>query len=196
MQNLILGLTAAGFLGIAVGCILGLTPVLCHALTPIVEFMRAVPAVTVLPIALLLLGLSPEARISVVVYGSIWPILLNTIDGVRSVDPVVLDVAQSYRVPRWRRLILIVLPAASPQIMAGLRTALSLGITLIVLSELFGSTNGIGYSILQAQRDYEPTGVWAGILLLGIVGYGANMALRVVESILLGWHRQMIAGQR
>lgn len=196
LTNLAAGFIIASLVGVMIGFVLGLTPMLWRVTLPIVEFFRAVPAVTVLPILLLLFGLTPETRVSVVVYGCLWPVLLNTIDGVRSVDPLVKDVARSYQVSRSVWLSRIVLPAAAPQIVAGMRTALSLGITLIILSELIGATNGIGYTILQAQRRFEPTELWAGILLLGLLGYLSNVAFRVVESRLLRWHHTMHAGTR
>jgi ABC-type nitrate/sulfonate/bicarbonate transport system permease component len=83
----------------------------------------------------------------------------------------------------------IILPAASPQIIAGMRTALSIGITVIVFSEMVGSSNGIGYQILAAQRSFAVPDMWAGMILLGILGYLLNVAFRAFEHVVLGWHR-------
>jgi ABC-type nitrate/sulfonate/bicarbonate transport system permease component len=140
---------------------------------------------------LLLLGIGPEMKITLIAYGTVWPILLNTADGVRAVDPVIIDVASSYRVRRRDRLMYIVLPAASPQIVAGMRSALSIGITVIIFSEMVGSTNGIGFQILSAQRSFAVPDMWAGIVLLGILGYLLNLAFRGFELYLLRWHRGM-----
>jgi sulfonate transport system permease protein len=191
LENLAAGFAIATVAGIVFGVALGLLPILSDALAPAVEFLRAVPGVALLPAALLLLGIGPGMKISLIAYGTVWPILLNTIDGVRGIDPVVVDVASSYRMRRRDRLVRIILPAASPQIVAGMRTALSIGITVIIFSEMIGSTNGIGFQILSAERNFAVSDMWAGIVLLGILGYLLNLAFRGFESYLLRWHRGM-----
>jgi sulfonate transport system permease protein len=191
LENLIGGLAVAAAAGIVFGLALGLLPVVVDALAPAIEFLRAVPGVALLPAALLLLGIGPQMKISLIAYGTVWPILLNTIDGVRGVDPVVTEVAASFRVRRRDRLVRIVLPAASPQIIAGMRSALSIGITVVIFSEMVGSTNGIGFQILSAERSFAVPSMWAGIVLLGILGYLLNLAFRGFEGYALRWHRGM-----
>ena len=191
LANLAVGLIIATVIGIGVGMMLGLLPVLSDAVAPTMEFLRAVPGVALLPAALLLLGLGPSMKISLIAYAAIWPILLNTADGVRAVDPTVLDVAAAYQVRRRDRIWRIILPAAGPAIITGLRTALSIGITVIIFSEMFGSTNGIGFQILAAQRNFAVSDMWGGIILLGILGYLLNVAFRGLEAYVLRWHRGM-----
>jgi ABC-type nitrate/sulfonate/bicarbonate transport system permease component len=189
LEHLAAGFGIATALGVAGGLVLGLTPIIADAVAPILEFLRAIPGVALLPAALLIFGIGSTMQIAVIVYGTIWPILLNTALGVRSVDPLVADVARSYRISRLNRLFRIIVPAASPQIVAGMRTALSIGITVIVFSEMVGSTNGIGYQILASQRSFAIPDVWAGMILLGILGYLLNVAFRAFEHLVLRWHR-------
>jgi ABC-type nitrate/sulfonate/bicarbonate transport system permease component len=193
MINLTAGYALATAFGIAIGVVLGLVRPLGEALSPILEFLRSVPGVALLPLGLLILGIGAEMKIALIFYGAIWPILLNTIDGVRGVDATIKDVSHSYRVPLRLRLTHVVLPAAGPQIIAGMRTSLSIGITVIVFSEMVGSTEGIGYSILQAQRNFAVPEMWAGMLLLGIIGYLLNIVFRGLEYRTLRWHRAMTA---
>jgi ABC-type nitrate/sulfonate/bicarbonate transport system permease component len=193
LEHFALGLLIAVAVGVTGGLVLGAAPGVADAFAPVLEFLRAIPGVALLPAALLLLGIGPAMQVSVIAYGTVWPILLNTADGVRSVDPVVRDVARSYRIGWASRLLRIVIPAASPQIVAGIRTALSIGITVIVFSEMVGSTGGIGYQILQAQRGFQIPQMWAGIILLGILGYLLNLAFRLFERLVLRWHRGMRA---
>ena len=120
---------------------------------------------------------------------SIWPVLLNTIDGVTGIDPTLNDTARVYGVSGRQRLLRIVLPAASPQIFAGMRTSLSLALILMVISEMVASTNGIGYFVLQSQRTFAIPEMWSGILLLGILGYVLNAGFMLVERRVLRWHR-------
>ena len=189
LEHLAAGFGVATAVGVAGGVVLGLTPIVADAVAPILEFLRAVPGVAMLPAALLLFGIGSTMQVAVIVYGTIWPILLNSAVGVRSVDPLIADVARSYRISPLNRLFRIILPAASPQIIAGMRTALSIGITVIVFSEMVGSSNGIGYQILAAQRSFAVPDMWAGMILLGILGYLVNVAFRAFEHIVLGWHR-------
>ena len=191
LQNLAIGLGIATFAGITLGLLLGLLPRLHDALSPLLELLRAVPGVALLPLLLLLLGIGPLMRISVIAYATTWPILLNTIDGVRSVDPVVLDVARSYRLSRWQKMWRVILPAASPQIITGMRISLSLGVTVIFFSELVGSANGIGHRMLEYQRSFAIPEMWSGIILMGLLGYLLNIGFRGFEHIALRWHRGM-----
>jgi ABC-type nitrate/sulfonate/bicarbonate transport system permease component len=108
----------------------------------------------------------------------------------------VWDVTRAYRIGGFDRLVRVVLRAASPQIVAGLRTALSIGITVVMFGEMIGATNGIGYQILQAQRGFDIRDMWAGMVMLGIVGYLLNVAFRGFEHVVLRWHRGMRASSR
>jgi sulfonate transport system permease protein len=196
LERLAMGLALAVVAGIALGLVLGLVRPLYESLTPILEFCRAVPGVALLPLAVLLLGIGTAMKVIVIAYGAVWPVLLNTVDGVRGVDPLVRDVARSYQLKPWQRVWHVLLPAASPQIVAGVRTALSIAITVIVFSEMIGSTNGIGYTILQDQQTFAVADMWSGIILLGILGYLLSLAFRGVEAYTLRWHRGMRAAGR
>ena len=189
LLNLLIGYVLATVLGVVVGTVLGLVGPLREAVSPIVEFLRSIPGVALLPLGLLLLGIGTQMKVAMIMYGALWPILLNTVDGVRGIDPTVREVARSYRLPLRLRLTRIVLPAASPQIITGMRTSLSIAITVIVFSEMVGATEGIGYAILQAQRNFSIPEMWAGMLLLGVLGYLLNIAFRGVEHRVLRWHR-------
>ena len=185
------GYLIATAVGVAIGTSLGLMPRAADALKPILEFLRAVPGIVLLPAALLILGIGPRTQVTLIAYGAVWPILLNTADGVSGIDPTIRDVARSYRIAGLNRLCRITLRAASPQIVAGMRTALSIAITVIVFSEMVGSTNGIGYQILQAQRDFDVPAVWGGMVFLGVIGYLLNVLFRGFEQAVLRWHRGM-----
>jgi len=194
LQNLAIGFCLGSVVGVALGLMLGWTPRLLDAVSPIIELLRAIPGVALLPVMLLLLGIGPAMRITVIAYATTWPILLNTIDGVRGIEPTVLDVARSYQLPLLQRLFRVMLPAASPQIMAGMRTSLSLGVTVIFFSELVGSTDGIGHRMLEYQRSFAIPEMWSGILLMGLLGYLLNVGFRGIETVVLRWHRGMHRG--
>ena len=175
--------------GVTVGTAIGLVRNLADYLDPVIEFVRAIPPPALIPPFLVVLGLGSDMKIALIAVGVVWPILLNTIDGVRSVDPVLVDTSRTLRTGRLRRLAFIVLPSASPRIFAGLRVSLSLSLILMVISEMVAANGGIGFTIVQAERSFAIKQMWAGIVLLGVLGYLLNTLLLVVERRLLAWHR-------
>ena len=146
------GFAIAVVVGIGAGLALGLSPRARRATSPIVEFLRAIPPPALLPFAILVIGVGDSMKVFIIGLVCLWPILLNTIDGVTGVDPTLRETARVYAIPARERLLRVVLPTASPQIFAGMRTSLSLALILMVISEMVASTNGIGYFVLQSQR--------------------------------------------
>jgi ABC-type nitrate/sulfonate/bicarbonate transport system permease component len=188
------GYAIAVVLGISLGVLLGLQRTLRRMTSPVIEFLRAIPAPALIPFSILVLGVEDDSKIFLIAIVCVFPILLNTIDGVAGVEPTVLDTADVYRVRPLDRLRYVVLPAAAPQIFAGMRTSLSLSLILMVISEMVASSNGIGYFILQSQRSFAITEMWSGIVLLGLLGYLFNALFTVVERRVLAWHAGARAG--
>jgi ABC-type nitrate/sulfonate/bicarbonate transport system permease component len=189
LVRLFIGYFFAVAVGVAGGVALGLSPVLRRIAAPVVEFLRAIPAPALLPFALLVLGVGNDSKIFVIAFVCLWPILLNAIDGVSGVDPTLVDTGRVYRISARDRLTRVVLPAAAPQIFAGMRTSLSLALILMVISEMVASSNGIGYFVLQSQRSFAIPEMWSGIILLGILGYLFNAVFLLLERRALAWHR-------
>jgi ABC-type nitrate/sulfonate/bicarbonate transport system permease component len=189
LVRLALGYVIACVVAVGVGVALGLSPVLRRIAAPIVEFLRAIPPPALLPFAIVVLGVGNAGKVFLIAFVCLWPVLLNTIDGVTGIDPTLRETARVYGVGGRERLLRIVLPAASPQIFAGMRTSLSLALILMVISEMVASTNGIGYFVLQSQRTFAIPEMWSGIILLGILGYVLNAIFVVVERRVLRWHR-------
>ncbi|MDG9673917.1 ABC transporter permease [Micromonospora sp. DH14] len=188
LARLGLGIAASIVLGIAAGTVIGLTHWLRDLLEPLLEFLRAIPPPVLIPVAMLLLGITDTMKVVVIVSGAMWPILLNTIEGVRGTDSVMKETARSFQVSWWERLWFLVLPAASPRIMAGVRQALSVALILMVISEMFASSSGLGYRIAYFQRNYLIAEMWSGILLLGLVGVFLAVAFGLVERRVLRWY--------
>ncbi len=190
LQRMAIAYVLCVVLGVGIGVVLARTPRLMTAVEPVLEFLRALPGPALIPFGILLLGIGDSMKIFIIVLGAIWPILMNTVDGVRGVDQSLLHMAKVYKLPRRAVFTKIILRAASPRILAGMRTALSLTIILMVVSEMVGSTNGVGFSVLQAQRSFAVAEMWSGILLLGLIGYLANLAFLSFEKRALFWARQ------
>jgi ABC-type nitrate/sulfonate/bicarbonate transport system permease component len=179
-------LAAAG--GIGVGVLIGRSRVLRGIAEPGLEFFRAIPPPVLVPVLMLFAGIGNQMKIIVIATGALWPILLNTVEGVRAVDPVLVDTARAYRISGMRRLRKLTLPAAGPQIFAGLRQAVSIAIILMVISEMFAANEGLGFAIIQFQRSFAIPEMWSGTILLGLIGFGLAWAFRVVERRVLFWY--------
>jgi ABC-type nitrate/sulfonate/bicarbonate transport system permease component len=183
------GYAIAVVAAVLVGIPLGLNRTARRAASPIVEFLRAIPPPALLPLAIVVVGVGNLMKVLIIAFVCLWPVLLNTIDGITGIDPTLNDTARSYGVRGLTRLRLVVLPAAGPQIFAGMRNSLSLAVILMVISEMVASTNGIGFFVLQSQRSFAIPEMWSGILLLGILGYVLNLLFVLVERRVLAWHR-------
>lgn len=190
LYSVLVGLAISIAIGVSLGIILGLNEVVATAVGPLLQFMRYLPAVAMLPLAIQLMGIGPDMRVLIVVLGALWPVLLNTIDGVRGVHPAVNDVAKSNRLRPLDWVLRVVVPSAAPQIFAGIRASLAVSVILMFASELLGASQGIGYFILQAQRQFSLPEMWSGMILLGVIGYLLNVILMFVERYVLAWHHQ------
>ena len=172
------------------GVPLGLSPVLRRLAMPHIEYWRAMPPPALLPISVVLLhSIGNSQKVSFIAFFCLFPVLLNTVDGVRSIDPTLLDTARSFRVPVADRIRRLVLPAALPQIVAGMRNSLALAVIMMVLSEYFAATSGVGYVLLISKNTFQLVPMWAAIVLIGLLGYLLNALFLLFERRALAWHR-------
>ena len=188
LGRLAIGIVLAVAIGIAAGTLIGLVRWLRELLEPILEFFRAVPPPVLIPIIAVLVGANDVMKVVVIVAGAIWPVLLNTIEGVRATDSVMTDTAQSFALTPSERLRFLVLPAASPRIMTGVRQCLSIALILMVISEMFFSSSGLGFKIVYFQRNYLIAEMWSGIVLLGLIGVLLAAIFGFVERRVLRWY--------
>jgi ABC-type nitrate/sulfonate/bicarbonate transport system permease component len=196
LERIGLGLAIAVVVGIGLGIPIGLSRWARLWTMPHIEFWRAMPPPALLPISIILLhSIGNTQKVTFIAFFCLFPILLNTIDGVRAIDPTMLETARSYNVPRHERIRRLVLPAASPQIAAGMRTSVSLAVITMVLAEYFSSTNGVGYVLLISKNTFQFTPMWAAIVLIGVLGYVLNVLFLFAERRLLAWHRGWRASQ-
>jgi len=183
------GFLIATVVGVLLGLVLGLWPLARRALAPTIDFLRSIPAPALISVMILLIGFGDGMKVAAIALASTFPILLNTIDGVRGIDPTLVETARSYGVKQFGLIRRIVLPAASPQIAAGMRNSLSLAVIIMVLSEYFSSTSGVGYVLLISKNTFQLAPMWAAILLIGLLGYILNLIFILAERRVLAWHR-------
>ncbi|MFM9592143.1 ABC transporter permease [Streptomyces scabiei] len=190
------GYAVAAVAGVALGTVVGLHRRVRSVCEPVLEFLRAVPPPVLVPVIMLFAGIGDTMRIAVIASGCVWPVLLNTVAGVRAVDPVLTDTARSYGITGAARLRHVVLRSASPQIFAGLRQALSIGVILMVISEMTAAGDGLGHTVVQFQRGFAIPDMWTGILVLGLLGFLLSVVFRLVERRVLGWYHGLRASSR
>lgn len=196
LLRLTAGYALAAVVGVALGTVIGSYRRVRAVCEPVLEFLRAVPPPVLVPVIMLFAGIGDTMKIAVIASGCVWPILLNTVEGVRAVDSVMAETARSYGITGAARLRNVVLRSASPQIFAGLRQALSIGIILMVISEMTAASNGLGYTIVQFQRGFAIPDMWTGILVLGLLGFLLSVVFRLVERRVLGWYHGLRASTR
>ncbi len=183
-------------LGIVLGVLMGYFRVFYNLLEPITEVLRPIPSPAYLPIVILFLGIDDEMKIFMIAFASLFPVLISTYSGVRSVDPIQLQTARTFGVGGRRLLTQIVLPAASPYIFTGMRVSLAVALIVMVISEMVAASSGIGYFILSAQRGFKIREMFAGVLTLAVVGYVLNRLFVAIENRVLAWHYGYTQQQR
>lgn len=188
LEHLLVGYVIAGLVGIGVGALLWSLRYLRDATSPYLYFLYVLPAPVLVPAAMTLFGIGFTMKVVLIAFAAVWPTLLNTLDGMSGVDQVKLDTARVLGVSPAGRVLRVVLPAAAPQIVAGLRNSLQVAIILMVVSEWQAASDGIGYYISNAQQSFDYVGMWSSFIVLAIIGIIANLLFVAAENRALHWH--------
>jgi len=188
LTNLVLGLGLAIIVGVLAGILIGERAVVRETTEPIIHFIRSIPQAALVPLVIGAFGIGMGPKVMTIALACVWPILLNTIDGVRAVDATARSMSRVYRIPKALYFRRVVLSSALPQILAGVRVSLAIGVTVMVVTELFGADRGLGYYILDSSATFKIAESWGGALLVGVIGYLLNLAFLAFESIALRWY--------
>jgi len=183
--SFLLGLGLATIIGGALGVLIGVSRLMDRALQPLLEFMRAIPPPATVPVAALLIGYNETMKLVVIVLAALWPILLNISAAVRRTDPLLHDVARTFRLRRLDTIRRITIPSVVPALLLGIRVAIPLTIILALLVEMLTSLSGIGALMIQAQRNFQSSEVYALLVLIGLFGLVVNDIFVIVEAIIL-----------
>src|SRR5215218_3388450 len=189
LRRLAAGYAIGASVGVAVGVSMGSSRPLRLALEPLVELLRATPAVALVPALIVILGVGDRMLIAVIAFGVVFPVLVNSMDGVRAASPELRETASLFRMGRAERMLRVDLPAALPSIFAGLRVAVSIGLVMVVVSEFVGGGDGLGHYLLVERSQFNIPEMYAGILFLGLLGFVLNGVVVLVERRALFWHR-------
>ncbi|GAC1330418.1 MAG: ABC transporter permease [Beijerinckiaceae bacterium] len=183
--TIVFGLAIAIIVGVLLGLLIGISRPMSRALGPLLEFCRAIPPPAIVPVAILFLGYDERMKLTIVALSAIWPILLNTASAVQRIDPLLLDMARSFRLSPLDRMRRIIFPAAVPAILLGIRVALPLTIILTLLVEILTSIEGIGALMIAAQRNFQSGQVYGLLVLVGLFGFLLNDVFAGAEALIL-----------
>lgn len=187
--RLVYGWALASLLGVAFGALIGMSAAARAYLVPTLELLQPIPASAIVPVAIGFFGLSNRMVLAVVAFGGLWPTLLATIQGVASVEPRLKDLGASLGLTRLEVMRKIALPSALPDILAALRLSATNALVLTVIGEMVASRSGVGRWILMAGRTFHAGDVFAGIIVLGALGYASASLIAWIERRLLRWRR-------
>ncbi|MBW9109329.1 ABC transporter permease [Microbacterium ureisolvens] len=186
-----LGLVIATVLATVLGTIIGLVPFLRRATHTTVEFLRPIPSVALIPLAILMFGLRIEAALVIIVYASFWQVFIQVLYGVADIDTVARDTARSFGLSRGSRIVNLVFPTALPYLMTGLRLAAAVALILAITAEMFIGNPGLGREIVFAQSAGNWPVVYALVIVTGILGLLINLVFRAIERRSLAWHQSV-----
>jgi ABC-type nitrate/sulfonate/bicarbonate transport system permease component len=185
-----LGLLLGVGLAILIGTVLGLNRFAYRSAIPVIEFLKTVPIIAILPLAILLFGATLKMKFLLIAFGVFWPMVIQVIYGVRSIDPIVRDTARVLQLRGVRRFTVVTMPSAAPFIMTGLRVAAATALVLDIVAELIGGASGLGLAILSAQNS-GPSAVgtmYAYIVVTGLLGVLLTGLFILLERRVLHWH--------
>jgi ABC-type nitrate/sulfonate/bicarbonate transport system permease component len=184
---LFVGYFAACALAIVTGLLMGRFEAAYNLLEPLVELIRPLPKAALLPPLVLFLGLGDAMKLTVIGLGVFFPVLINTIQGVRGVDPVLIATARTFGYRPYAILSRVIFPASLPLILAGMRVSLAIGLILVVIAEMLAGTGGVGYLILDMQRSFRVQNMYAWLVILAVLGFVLNLVFVRVERSVTHW---------
>ncbi len=183
------GYILATVVGVPIGLIMGRSSKIYYLLEPSAEILRPIPSAAIIPVAILFLGIDNTMKIFVITFACLWPILINTIDGVHAIDKILLETAQTFKLSKKKLLTEIVFPASLPGIITGMRISLAIALILAVTVEMIAGNNGIGFFILESERTFLFPEMYAAVILIGSLGYLVNHLFVLGLNRTIKWHK-------
>jgi NitT/TauT family transport system permease protein len=187
LQRLWWGSLLGGIPALVIGIIMGLYRPIHAAIDPLISATYPVPKSAILPLILLIFGLGEASKIVMVALGVFYPVVINTISGVRQIDKIYLDVGHNFSASRWQTFRTIALPGALPSIMAGVKLGIGMGLILIAIAEMVGAKTGIGFMIWDAWQVLSVENMYVGLIVISILGFVLTLLLNEIEALVLPW---------
>lgn len=181
------GFAVGAVAGIAIGTLMGLHQPVYNLLNSVVAILRPIPMMALIPLFILWLGIGESCKIALIALGSFWSVLLNTIYGIQSVDPKLLEVTTVLEKKRWVVLAKVYLPAALPAIITGLRLGMGTAWACVVAAEMMAASKGVGYMLMFARELSQPDKLMVGVFSIGLVGLLIDKVLLLIQKKVLWW---------
>lgn len=188
LRNLFVGLFLGIALGVLIGAHLALSPLATRFVLPVVDFLRSIPSIAFIPIFIMFFGLEGTMRVAVITFVVTFPVLLTTIQAVRSTDPTLLDTVKVYGFSQFQTLWRVRLPAGAPQLFAGFQLALLVAFVVTIGSEILGAGFGLGAFTKIASDSFLVLDAWTGVIVMGLIGYVLFQVFEWVERYVLRWY--------
>ncbi|MDH6169917.1 NitT/TauT family transport system permease protein [Variovorax boronicumulans] len=189
LQRSLWGLLLASFFGVVLGLLIGSSKRLAAIVDPVLQLFRQTSAFALFPVFILFLGIGELSKVAIIFWASFWPVLLSTVSGVKQVDRLLVNSALSMGASQRFIFFKVVLPASLPSIFTGVRLAGAYSITALVAAEMIGAHSGLGFLTLNSQETFQIPTMYAGILLLAVLGLLLNYLLALLERRLLRWRK-------
>lgn len=194
IERTLIGFGISAVAGVVLGMVVGYNAIVAEWASAVIDFLRSLPAPLLVPVAITIFGLGSKMVIAIIVSAALWPVLVNTLEAVREIDRTLIDTARVYGMRGPQLFAKVLLRAASPQIFAGLRVALSMSLAVMVVAEMLGGGSGIGYFIANAQQSFQITSSYAGIIILCALGWIFDTLFLVAERRVLSWQHGLVGG--
>lgn len=187
LQRLGIGFVVGGLPALIIGVTMGLNSTMRAIVEPLIAATYPIPKSSILPLALLVLGLGEPSKIFMVAIGVFYPIAMNSMTGVREISKVYLDVGQNFKAGRWNLFRTIALPGAMPMIMTGVRLGVGMGLVLIAIAEMVGAKSGLGYLIWNAWETFSVDQMYVGLFVIALIGFVLTIIVNEIEKVLVPW---------
>lgn len=189
LYRVVVGFLIGAVLALPLGLVMGASPRLYALFNPLIQVLRPIPPIAYIPLAILWFGLGNPPSFFLIAIGAFFPVMMNTIAGVRQVDGIYLRAARNLGVGQWTMFLRVILPAATPYILAGVRIGIGTAFIVVIVSEMIAVNDGLGFRILEAREFMWSDKIIAGMLTIGLLGLAIDTAVSRLNNHLLRWHR-------
>jgi NitT/TauT family transport system permease protein len=193
LKRVVMGYLLGGSVGYLLGFLCGYISRVYCLLELTIEFLRPMPSVALIPIAILFLGMGDALNVAIIAWACSWPVFVNTIDGVRSTDRLLLNTARTFRLNQWAIIRKVIIPSSLPFVFTGLRVGLGIAVAVVVITEMVASGRGLGFFVITTSISFRIPEMYAGIISIGLFGYVLNHAFLLIEGRVLRWQRGFLS---
>ena len=193
LKRVVMGFVLGASVGYVLGFFCGHIPRIYSLVELTVEFLRPMPSVALIPIAILFLGLGDSLNVVIIGWACSWPVFINTMDGVRSVDNVLRNTARTFGLDQWGIVSKVIIPSSLPAVFTGLRVGLGIAVAVVVITEMVASGSGLGFFIITTSMSFRVPEMYAGIVTIGLFGYMLNRTFLWVDRRALKWQKGFLS---